>query len=599
MRNPLRNLVRRPADKPTLKQRAAALKATAARVLRRPSPPASALALGSPEAVAAFHSACSEFDRRTRISDAEYERLRIGGSLILWTSERVRDALDGRITSSGLSRGDLQDLLVITLRRDLTMQEALRDLRLNELFARAYPGEADRLEEAPAHDGSGADPRLVALVERCLDARRALNDPAIPDGPEADALGETETRLLLEILRFPSQSAHDLAAKLPFLREEAEDAGRGWDTRRGVPFEASVPGAAWAGLLRDIEHLAGVPAVVAASHEPDPIFAAIPASRAAQAAMEEWVAQTNATPTGPDFAEEDRLNKAQYEAHDAVIATVPTTAAGRLALLEYLRWQMRLHGMTDGEPPESSSPFWRDAYKALKAALTFDGPANDLPASEPDPVLGLIEGHRAAFAEWDRLSRRWNETPSNTLEFRRLAEACKEPSEREMTLFGALLHARPTTLGGVLALADYLPGAIQQVCPDNEVTDGEVALKSLADALRPLAASSVAATLAGHPLVNQLLAVWRDYAPYVVAMDLPPEVEADFECVSEQRSQVIEAAERLPATMESVVPKALALAMIYGVELLHTGRSRKLYSGDGRLCFDLHLAVTGQSPAEV
>ncbi|MEQ4600249.1 MAG: hypothetical protein ABN488_21050 [Methylobacteriaceae bacterium] len=29
--------------------------------------------------------------------------------------------------------------------------------------------------------------------------------------------------------------------------------------------------------------------------------------------------------------------------------------------------------MANGEPPEASSPFWRDAYKALKAALAFEG----------------------------------------------------------------------------------------------------------------------------------------------------------------------------------------------------------------------------------
>ena len=368
----LRNALKRNPNRPTLKQRAAALKANAARVLRRPSPPVSVSAPGSPEAVTAFHAACSEFDRRTHLSDAEYERLRIGDSPLLWTSEKVRDALDGRASSPGLSRGDLQDLLVITLRRDLAMQEALRDLRLNELFARAYPGEADRPEEMPEHDGSGADPRLVALVERCQDARRALNDPAVPDGPEADALGETEIRLLLEILRFPSQSAHDLAAKLPFLREEAEDAARGWDGRT-VPFEESVPGAAWAGLLRDIEHLAG--AAPAVETTPDPILAAIEASKAAHAERDAWSQRFNggAPLSAADFAEEDRLNGVQSLAHDAVIATVPTTAVGRLALLEYLRWQMGLYGIADGSPPDAHSAFWPDAYKALKAALAFQG----------------------------------------------------------------------------------------------------------------------------------------------------------------------------------------------------------------------------------
>ena len=231
----------------------------------------------------------------------------------------------------------------------------------------------------------GADPRLAAMVAELLEARQRLNDPAVPDGPEADALGERETNLSIAVHRFPAQSIHDMAAKLPLLREEAEDAARGWDGRR-VPFEASLPGAAWAGLLRDIEHLAGV--TPKAEIAPDPIFAVIAASQTAQAAMEEWIAKTSAASkrVKPDFVEEDRLNKAQYEAQDAVIATVPTTAAGRLALLEYLRWQMRLFGMANGEPPEASSPFWRDAYKALKAALAFeDAPQVSVSHRLPSP----------------------------------------------------------------------------------------------------------------------------------------------------------------------------------------------------------------------
>lgn len=392
MRNPLRNLVRRPADRPTLKQRAAALKATAARVLRRPSPPASVSAPGSPEAATAFHAACSEFDRRTHLSDAEYERLRIGDSPLLWTSEKVRDALDGRAPSSGLSRSDLQEMLVVTLRRELAMQEALRDLRLNELFACAFPGESDEHEATPSNAGSGADPQLLAMVADLLEARRKLNDPAVPDGPEADAIGERETALSMAVYRFPARSIHDMAAKLPFFREEAEDAGRAWDVRRGEVFENSLPGAAWAGLLRDIEHLASAaPATEAA---PDPVLAAIEASKAAHAERDAWSQRFNggAPLSAADFAEEDKLNGVQSITHDAVIATVPTTAAGRLALLEYLRWQMGLYGMADGSPPDAGSAFWPDAYKALKAALAFESGPQSGALQEPNTAGGERAG---------------------------------------------------------------------------------------------------------------------------------------------------------------------------------------------------------------
>lgn len=79
--------------------------------------------------------------------------------------------------------------------------------------------------------------------------------------------------------------------------------------------------------------------------------------------------------TEADFADEDRLTEAQSEARSRVIDTVPTTPAGRLALLEFLRWQMGLYGYADGAPPDQGSDFWRFAYKSLATALAWDGPA--------------------------------------------------------------------------------------------------------------------------------------------------------------------------------------------------------------------------------
>ena len=79
----------------SLKTRAAALKASAARVLRRAAPRP---APGSPEAMAAFNAACTEFDRRTRLGDDEARRLRIGNTLTLWTSDKVRSVIAGVTT---------------------------------------------------------------------------------------------------------------------------------------------------------------------------------------------------------------------------------------------------------------------------------------------------------------------------------------------------------------------------------------------------------------------------------------------------------------------------------------------------------------------
>lgn len=162
----------RDPSRPTLKARAAALKASAARVLRRPGPSADRPAPGSSEAMAAWRAACTEFDRRTRLSDDEARRLRIGETMTLWTPDKVRSAINRdfsgatssneAVAMAAMSRAELQELLVLTLKRDLRFEEASRDTRIHELFALAYADEADTPEEVAAE---GADPILTAIVE--------------------------------------------------------------------------------------------------------------------------------------------------------------------------------------------------------------------------------------------------------------------------------------------------------------------------------------------------------------------------------------------------------------------------------------------------
>ncbi|MCP2083965.1 UNVERIFIED_ORG: hypothetical protein J2W74_005230 [Methylorubrum zatmanii] len=245
------------------------------------------------------------------------------------------------------------------------------------------------IEVAPA--APGADPRLTAMVADLLEARRKLNDPSVPDGPEADALGERETDLSIAVHRFPARSIHDMAAKLPFLREEAEDAARGWDGRR-VPFEASLPGAAWAGLLRDIEHLAGAaPATKAA---PDPIFAAIEANREAEAQMDTFGREEDACPcVSARAARQKALAAAQVRSWKAAFETRPTTPAGMRALVDWIRWQLERHE----EPTDGDGTVWADACLSLLAVVEGYGeapvnqgavPTADLPI-RPAPVAEL------------------------------------------------------------------------------------------------------------------------------------------------------------------------------------------------------------------
>ncbi|MCJ2089179.1 hypothetical protein MKK88_24790, partial [Methylobacterium sp. E-005] len=102
----------------------------------------------------------------------------------------------------------------------------------------------------------------------------------------------------------------------------------------------------------------------------------------------------------------------------------------------------------------------------------------------PDPVLALIEEHRAAYAEWDRLAEVWSEMLLGDPGYAEAMAASEEPSKREIAAYEALLATRPTTLPGVLALAEYLHEAGSSVRVDIEPSDAERGLATLVDALR-------------------------------------------------------------------------------------------------------------------
>lgn len=103
--------------------------------------------------------------------------------------------------------------------------------------------------------------------------------------------------------------------------------------------------------------------------------------------------------------------------------------------------------------------------------------------TRPDPVFALIEEHRTAYAAWRPLSDAWNSMLLSDPAYAAAEEAELAPGERERFALAALTTAQPTTLAGVLALAEYLPDAIRQVATDEE-SEAERALRTIAAALR-------------------------------------------------------------------------------------------------------------------
>lgn len=151
---PLSNPFRRTADRPSLRERAAALRASFS-----PTAPASVAlpAPGSEEAIAAFHAACHQDTIRSQgIIDGYPESKR--NSLEWWTADSLAKAMEtGEIMPAECAR-----LMPRATERELRMAEIHHDLNLGALhalaFANSYPVPA--ASDTEKED----DAELLALV---------------------------------------------------------------------------------------------------------------------------------------------------------------------------------------------------------------------------------------------------------------------------------------------------------------------------------------------------------------------------------------------------------------------------------------------------
>jgi hypothetical protein len=97
-------------------------------------------------------------------------------------------------------------------------------------------------------------------------------------------------------------------------------------------------------------------------------------------------------------------------------------------------------------------------------------------------------------------------------------------------------------------------------------------------------------------LTTTLLDLW----PTWTARQGPDETEeesASYKELQESRYALIDAADDLPATLENIVPKALALAWLDYVDQWRAGWGRSDYTTDGRLAFDINKAASA-GPAQ-
>lgn len=264
------------------------------------------------------------------------------------------------------------DALLLALAPEWEAARNAYEAASNQQIAITYAAEADG-RPGPAPEGSG--PEWQAWFERCREwrERTGIEDAEEASGDACRALGEVEDR----IAALPATSVPGLRLKAR-VAQRCEEIGIEWPDSLGE------------GLARDLlafgaDGLAGTASAnetrPAVQSDADPILAAIAASRQAEAEMVHFAQMAAGRPLPEvDTAREDAIGKTQRATRKAVWTAVPTTAAGRLALVKYAKFQAALIYGDEWRTEALSDMIFGDAFLALAAAIEAE-------RSRPEPSL--------------------------------------------------------------------------------------------------------------------------------------------------------------------------------------------------------------------
>ena len=164
---------------------------------------------------------------------------------------------------------------------------------------------------------------------------------------------------------------------------------------------------------------------------PDPIHAAIEAMHAADAAYGAWHAEYEKVglDAAGGFEAETPLTNEQTRAEKAALATVPTTTAGRAALVTFTDLCIARRGHTDGTAQEGEDTVFHWAYRALASAIRGENPQLE---AEDAEALALADAIEKLWPEWAALAERDYHDRSDEAEKR-----CDAMFERRMALIEA------------------------------------------------------------------------------------------------------------------------------------------------------------------
>ena len=330
-----------------------------------------------------------------------------------------------------------------------------RALRVDELKAAAYgppiegPGNA-----SPVISPKSPPSRLVDLLLQLVVLRNAVNGP-LDRGPQTDE----ETNEACDRIRFleydlfthPSRNAADLAIKLRAATEHLEPRGL---IAAGYTDAPEVR--AWQGLAADIERLARgtdiAGTVTAFDGRPDPmarpapilrditggadpVLIAIEAARTATRRTKEWHPGDEQGVSGELAAEAAAETERRVRAEDAAYCSVfrlrPTTREGLFALVDYARERVDYHA--EYVRGSEDAP---DVLGAIRdgMAMLMDGTPE---AVGPDPVLEAIK--------WERVA--WQAAKATDLG----EDEIERRSRKYFEEWDAMLAVEPVTFAGLLA----------------------------------------------------------------------------------------------------------------------------------------------------
>lgn len=212
--------------------------------------------------------------------------------------------------------------------------------------------------------------------------------------PDIAERRQAEEEAFRALLHTPLTSDADRAAyAAAVISRQAHSLGDGSATECDHPLAVAFRNIALGEHAREPETMRHVGCPAEPAPAADPILSAIAASKAATAAFDAFEAELERYGKTSGWAVRERhLSDADLKAQKAVWQTVPTTPAGRRAIVEFARTQVRRRTHPDGDVDDSP---WLlglilDAFAAMVDAVPAEAQGTAVASMGDDPRSGLI-----------------------------------------------------------------------------------------------------------------------------------------------------------------------------------------------------------------